>query len=86
MMLEKLPFLAASPLVAEFVDVEALRRRFAELPGPAEVRAETIAAAERGEQPVLDDSGYENALILAMILAEHEGSLRLPDGIGENGF
>jgi asparagine synthase (glutamine-hydrolysing) len=85
MMLERLADLAASPLVTEFVDVEALRDRLDELPGPEEVRAETIAAAERGEQPVLDDSDYEAALLLAMILAEHEGSLRLPDEPGGDG-
>lgn len=85
MVLERLPGLAASPLVAEFVNVDALRHRLDELPRPEEARAETIAAAERGEQPVLDDGGYETALRLAMILAEHEGSLRLPDEPGGDG-
>jgi hypothetical protein len=85
MMLERLAELAASPLVREFVDMDALRHRLDELPRPEEARAETIAAAERGEQPVLDDGGYESALLLAMILAEHEGSLRLPDEPGGDG-
>ena len=85
MMLEKMPDLAASPLVTKFVNVEALRRRLEELPGTEKARAETIAAAERGEQPDLDDIGYESALLLAMILAEHEGSLRLPDEPGGDG-
>jgi asparagine synthase (glutamine-hydrolysing) len=85
MVLERLAEVAASPLVTEFVNVDALRDRMDALPGPEEVRAETIAAAERGEQPVLDDGGYETALRLAMILAEHEGSLGLADEPGGPG-
>ncbi|MHA1528577.1 MAG: asparagine synthase-related protein, partial [Alphaproteobacteria bacterium] len=85
LVLERLPDLTASPLVTEFVNVDALRDRIDALPRPAEVRAETIAAAERGEQPVLDDGGYETALRLALILAEHEGSLGLPGEPGGDG-
>jgi hypothetical protein len=83
--LEKLADLAASSRVTEFVNVEALRRRLDELPGPEEVRAETIAAAERGEQPVPDDPGHMAALRLAMILAEHEGLVGLSDEPGGDG-
>jgi asparagine synthase (glutamine-hydrolysing) len=82
MVLERLAELAASPLVTEFVNLDALRDRMDALPGPEEVRAETVAAAARGEQPVLDDGGYETALRLAMILAEHEGSLGFADEPG----
>jgi hypothetical protein len=73
-----LPRLSASPLVREFVDINALGRRLAELPDADEVRAATLEAAKRGEQPSVDDSGYEMALMLAVALAEHEDALALP--------
>ncbi len=85
MVLERLADIAASPLVTAFVNVDALRCRLVELPELEEVRAETIAAAERGEQPVPDDPGHMAALRLAMILAEHEGLVGLSDEPGGDG-
>ena len=79
-MIERVRGIESSALANELVDVPAVRRRLEELPDAETVRAETVAAAERGEQFSNEDFACQNALTLAMILAEHENALALPEG------
>lgn len=79
-MIETVRAIEVSPLANEFVDVAAVRRRLEQMPGADTVRAETIAAAGRGEQFSNEDFGCQSALALAIILAEHEDALALPEG------
>lgn len=79
-MIETVRGMESCALANELVDVAALRRRLEALPDAEAVRAETIAAAGRGEQFSCEDFACQSALTLAMLRAEHEDALALPEG------
>lgn len=70
-MIEAVRGIEASALANELLDM---------VPDAEAVRAGTIAAAARGEQVSCEDFACQSAPTLAMILAEHEDALALPEG------